>query len=143
MELDNPSGKSILVVDDDLAIRELFELLLRRHGFNVQTANNGEEAIKVLSSKIRKKFDLIILDLMMPNRSGYDALKELQEGLNRDIPIFIVTARALDRGTIEMIEQESNVRRFWSKPIDSRDFVEKVHEVLGTEPKKFFDEWKG
>ncbi len=82
--------KRILVVDDDAQLQRLMELTLKRQGYDVILASNGEEAIaKVLSEKP----DLILMDVMMPDMDGYEATKRIRrlpEG--RDIPVLFLSA---------------------------------------------------
>ena len=96
-----PQDKNILVVDDDMMICELYHASLTKQGFRVVTASSGDKALGLLNSTLH--FDLVTLDLMMPGRGGYDVLKMLQH-LGLEIPIFVVTARALDSSTFQMID---------------------------------------
>lgn len=130
----DPSTRTILVVDDDRVAASFFETILYKDGFEVMVEHDGESALNLLRSDAYHKFDLVILDLMMPRYGGYEVLKELQQGEYQSVPIFIVTARALDDGAIEMIRSESNVHTFWKKPVNPAEFRRKVHVVLGTEP---------
>ena len=141
MEPAEPKSKVILIVDDDDMICDLYKTSLARQGFRVVTAPSGEKALETL--KAGRHFDLILLDLMMPGRGGYDVLKELQQPGFQDIPIFVVTARSLDKSTSQMISLESNVRGILQKPGDMKSFHKKIHEVLGTTPPKIFDSWQG
>ena len=102
---------------------------------------SGDKALEAI--RAGHHFDLVVLDLMMPGRGGYDVLKELQQSGHENIPIFVVTARALDPSTFRMISLESNVQGILQKPVDMKSFHKKIHEVLGTTPPKFFDEWHG
>jgi len=113
--------KLILIVDDDESILEMLDLLVRKEGFKAETAADGAEAIKKAKALHP---DLILLDLMLPKRSGLEVLRELQDSDTADIPIIIVTGRCLDHSTAEMIKRESNIRELLEKPI-------KVH-VLGS-----------
>jgi len=129
-----PQSKSILVVDDDETICAYFEVLLSKEGFNVFTLMSGKTALDRLKARAFRKIDLVILDLMMPAPGGYEVLKELQNPDYQDVPIFIVTARALDPGSVSMLRLESNVKEFWKKPIDPAEFRKKLHDTLGTVP---------
>ena len=132
MTMASPRTKTILVIDDDKPTCEYFEALLKAEGFRIKTANGGEAAMRQIKSGPENQFDLVVLDLMMPKYSGYEVLKELQQVAYRNIPIFIATAKVLDQGTVELLNSESNVRGFWAKPIDSKIFKAKIHEILGT-----------
>ena len=139
MESTEPKSKNILIVDDDKMICDLFQASLLRQGFNVVAAESGNKALEAL--KEGHHFDLILLDLMMPGKGGYVVLKDLQQIGFQDIPILVVTARALDSSTFQMISLESNVRGVLQKPVNMKEFNKKIHEILGTTPKKSFDDW--
>lgn len=93
--------KTILVVDDDQSIRDFFRMILERDGFKVIQMKDGVEAVLAVSDNYFKT-DLIVIDLAMPGNGGYTVLKELQAGASKDIPIIIVTAKALDDGIVDM-----------------------------------------
>ena len=81
-------NKKILVVDDHDEIREVSRILLESEGFLVEEAQNGDEAIL----KATYDIDLIILDIMMPNKNGYMACKEIRKKSN--VPILFLTAKS-------------------------------------------------
>ncbi|OGR89756.1 MAG: hypothetical protein A3A86_04550 [Elusimicrobia bacterium RIFCSPLOWO2_01_FULL_60_11] len=140
MDPTDPKSKTILVVDDDASVCELYQMGLSRQGFKTASVRAGDEALKAI--KGGKQFDLILLDLMMPGRGGFDVLKDLQAAAP-DIPIYVVTARAMDTSTFQMISMESNVKGVLTKPLNMKEFNAKVHETLGTIPAKAFDGWQG
>ena len=80
--------KRILVIDDEDAIRKCFELALEDSGYEVDTASSGMEGIEMLKSQ---SYDLVFLDLKMPGMNGVETLREIRK-LNKDIPVYIVTA---------------------------------------------------
>ena len=82
------NNNKILVVDDHAEIREVSKILLESEGFLVEEAQNGEEAILKATDDI----DLIILDIMMPNKNGYMACKEIRKKSN--VPILFLTAKS-------------------------------------------------
>ena len=96
------SDKRILVVDDDDAIRSLLFIILRRRGFHVDTARNGEEA---LEHSRRCRYALMVLDLMMPRLSGYEVLDRMAEEPRDARPLIVVLTagnepRNLDPGLV-------------------------------------------
>lgn len=83
------SVKKILVAEDDKFLADVFLTKLTKEGFNVIQAFNGEDAISVT-----KKYhpDLILLDIVMPKKDGFDVLREIKEDDNtRDIPVIIMS----------------------------------------------------
>ena len=131
----DPRSKTILVVDDDVSILDLFELALVREGFNAMRLPSGDKVVQIVTKK-SSIVDLVILDLMLPGKDGIAILKELQKHGATHIPIFIVTAKALLPADIEKLKNEPNVKDFFQKPVDVKKLKEKVHEVLGTLPRK-------
>lgn len=130
-ELPESRDKTILIVDDDENIRELLGFIVKKEGFRFDTAVNGREGIE----KVRKvKPDLILLDLMLPEVSGFEVLRQLQVGETRDIPIIVITGRYMDRSTAEMIGREPNVVEFMEKPIRSNMLGGVLHRILKTRP---------
>ena len=127
----NPADKLVLVVDDEKGIRELLETIVRKEGFKVELALDGEEAIKKARALSP---DVILLDLMLPKSGGFEVVRELQGDETSGIPIIIITGRYMDRSTAELIRQEANVRDFLEKPIKMASLVAHLHQLLNTRP---------
>ena len=111
----NPAGKRrILIVDDDPGIRRLLVIFLRRRGFQMLEARDGREALAEMRTG---NVDLVLMDLMMPEVTGWDVLREraADPGLQR-IPMIIVTAN--DRGLQQTDELLGNVQAVLAKPFD-------------------------
>ena len=126
-----PADKMILIVDDDDSVRELIEFIVKKEGFRVEKAADGEEAL----TKARAgNPDLILLDLMLPKFGGFEILRELQSDETGDIPIVIITGRYTDRSTSDMIKQEPNVRDFIEKPVKPQILTSLIHRLLKTQP---------
>src|SRR5438105_13394137 len=85
-----PQDKLIVIVDDDDSVRELLEFLVRKEGFSVETAADGEEGLETIKKLLPS---LVILDLMLPRYGGFEILRQLQQGDTARIPIIIVTGR--------------------------------------------------
>ncbi len=88
MQPDHATKKSILVVDDEVHVREGLCEILQNEGFHVETACNGREA---LTLTVNKKFDLLISDIKMPEMDGLQLLDEVQK-VNPEIRVIMVTA---------------------------------------------------
>ena len=79
---------TILLVEDDPMILALYEEKLRKEGFRVQTASDGDEALE----KITKPIDLILLDILLPKRNGFEVLKKVKgERATKHIPVLVLT----------------------------------------------------
>ena len=109
-----PGEKLVLIVDDEKDIRDLLADIIRKEGFRVEIAADGEEALakaRTLSP------DVMLLDLMLPKYGGFEILHDLQQEETSNIPIIIMTGHYLDPSTADMIKMESNVLDFVEKPI--------------------------
>ena len=102
---------SLLVVDDEEAIRTLLARIGERAGFNVDTARDGVEALEMLR---RKEYMIAIVDLMMPRLSGYELVQHISTIKPRP---FVIVATALTNGAIASLD-DSMVRRVIRKPFD-------------------------
>ena len=118
----------ILVVDDDDGIRTLVKKYLNENNYLVTTASNAEEA----AEKIRIiKFDLIILDIMMPGKSGLEFIKERKKEIN--IPIILLTAKG---GASERIEGlEIGADDYLPKPFEPKELILRIQNII-TKTKK-------
>ena len=91
-ESNAPAGGRVLVVDDEPAVRLLCRINLQFAGFEVVEAENGTEG---LEAALREDFDLILLDVMMPDVGGHDVLRALRDvERTRDVPVLFLSARA-------------------------------------------------
>tara|TARA_B100000575_G_scaffold210385_1_gene171450 strand:- start:670 stop:1347 length:678 start_codon:yes stop_codon:yes gene_type:complete len=113
----------ILVVDDDDGIRSLVKKYLNENNFLVTTSGNAENAMEKI--KIIK-FDLIILDIMMPGKSGLEFIKENKNKL--DTPIILLTAKG---ETIERVEGlEVGADDYLSKPFEPKELILRIKNIL-------------
>ena len=127
----NPGEKLVLIVDDDSDVIDLLDFIVRKEGFKVEKAADGEEAL----NKARSLHpDLILLDLMLPKHGGFEILRELQIDDAADIPIVVITGRYTDRSTSEMIRLEPNVKDYLEKPIKPQVLCALLHTLLKTRP---------
>ncbi|MBE6531272.1 MAG: response regulator transcription factor [Ruminococcaceae bacterium] len=114
----------ILVADDDKNTRLYFKALLNREGYTVTTANDGEEALRVMD---REHIDLIVLDVMMPNMDGYEFTKTLRE-TNNNLPILMVSAKqlAVDKRKGFSVGTDDYI----TKPIDDEEMLLRIKALL-------------
>ena len=115
---------SVLVVDDDGAIRSLLRTVVRREGLEVDAAGSGNQAIALLREK---DYQAVVLDLMMRDGSGEDVLRMLGEKPGTRNCVVVVSACAL--AELEKLEHP-NVHRKLQKPFDIGDLVSAVRECL-------------
>jgi DNA-binding response OmpR family regulator len=113
--------KNILVVDDSLTERELIKKTLQEEGYGIETADNGEDALKMVKEN---DYDLIILDVVMPGKNGFQVCREIKKDeFTSDIPIILVTSKG----------QESD--KFWGKRQGADEYIVKpfqIEELIST-----------
>jgi len=114
----------VLVVDDELNIRELVQVALKFHGCSVTTAATGRDALRQAEAA---RPDLIVLDLMMPGVDGLTALRKLRAS-GDDIPVIMLTARADDVDRIVGLELGAD--DYLGKPFNPRELLARVQAVL-------------
>ena len=114
---------NLLVVDDDERIRNLLSQYLIKEGFIVSTANGAEQARKKIQLI---KFDLIILDIMMPGDDGLTLTKEIRD--NSDIPIILLTAKSGTDSKIEGLEIGAD--DYLTKPFNPKELLLRVLSIL-------------
>lgn len=122
METKNPS--KILVVDDDPRLRDLLRRYLGEQGFNVYVAENATAMNKLW---VRERFDLLVLDLMLPGEDGLSICRRLR-GSNDRTPIIMLTAKGEDVDRIVGLEMGAD--DYLPKPFDPRELVAKIKVVL-------------
>ena len=113
----------ILVVDDDDRIRELVKEYLKENGFAVSTGNSAEEA------KIKLgyfKFDLIVLDVMMPGQDGFDLTKEIKK--NSNVPIVLLTAKGEVENRIQGLELGAD--DYLGKPFEPKELLLRIKNII-------------
>jgi len=118
--------KTIMIVDDDNSLRMLMSATLEGKKFRVVQARNGKEAIMV--SQMEKP-DLIILDLMMPELSGMEALKTMKNTeMTTKIPVIILTAKHKPEDKVKALEMGAN--HFLYKPFSPQELLDLVDHFL-------------
>mgnify|MGYP002739404567 CR=1 FL=1 len=112
----------LLLVDDDIELTELLSALLKLEGFEVQTANNGLEALQ----KLDEGHELVLLDVMMPKLNGLDTLKEIRKVSN--VPVMMLTARGDDIDRVLGLELGAD--DYLPKPFNDRELVARIKAIL-------------
>lgn len=114
---------TILVVDDELEIRNLLEIYLLNEGYSVIKASDGEEALKILNES---EIDLIVLDVMMPKMDGIETCKKIRESMN--IPILMLSAKSEDMDKIQGIMTGAD--DYITKPFNPLELTVRVKALL-------------
>ncbi len=113
----------ILVVDDDEGIRTLVKKYLNENNYLVTTANSAEDAFKKIQII---KFDLIILDIMMPGKSGLEFIKENQKKL--DTPVILLTAKGKADERVEGLEVGAD--DYLPKPFEPKELILRIQNII-------------
>ena len=113
----------ILVVDDDDGIRELVKQFLNKNNYLVTTAKNAEDALEKVNII---KFDLIVLDIMMPGKSGLEFTNENKKKLNT--PIILLTAKGEASDRIEGLEIGAD--DYLAKPFEPKELILRINNIL-------------
>ena len=124
--------KRILVVDDDLRLRELLNRYLTEHGFAVKVVGDAPQMDRALN---REHFDLIVLDLMLPGEDGLSICRRLRSanaGTAADIPILMLTAKGDEVDRIVGLEMGAD--DYLPKPFNPRELVARIAAVLRRRP---------
>lgn len=123
----NDSRPLVLVADDDLDNRNIIKLKLEGHGFQVVTACDGDQALRMARETPPT---LIILDVMMPKLSGFKAARLIKfDAKLKAVPLILLTARtqATDRSTAD----EVGANLYLTKPFDPEHLLQEVKRLLG------------
>ncbi|MFI5344927.1 MAG: response regulator [Elusimicrobiota bacterium] len=125
---EDPKTKEILIVDDDEAMLNLLQILVRRDGFRTDLASTGDDALE----KLKRPHSALILDLMLPGgTSGFDVLARLRTFEGTVPPVIVVTAHA-QSAEVQAVMKDPNVVLFLSKPINQEKLLGALHKVLKT-----------
>ncbi|HEV8554715.1 MAG TPA: response regulator [Casimicrobiaceae bacterium] len=125
-------SKKILIADDEPNIVAALEFLLQRNGYEVHVARNGEEALKLVEDC---NPDLVLLDVMMPVRSGYEVCKRIRERADwRHIKIIMLSAKGRDAEVNKGLSIGADL--YITKPFSTRELMDKIKDLLaqGIEP---------
>jgi len=119
-------GRSVAIIEDEQNIIEAVSFLLEREGWRVFSHGNGATAVDFVQNK---KPDLLILDVMLPGKSGFEILSDLRSGVETEsLPILMLTAK----GQAKAIEKAESlgVSRFISKPFSNQEILEIANELI-------------
>ena len=115
--------ETILLVDDDAALLEVTSIVLMSEGYRVVTAKDGSEALRVLGYE---SLDLVVLDIMMPNMSGFEVLKKMRE--RSDVPVVMLTAK--NQSVDKVVGLELGADDYITKPFDTKELLARIKAIL-------------
>ncbi len=121
------SERRVLLIEDEPNIIEAIRFILSRDGWRVDTHSDGKSALEAVHARAP---DLVILDVMLPNRSGYDILHDLRGSEEtRDVPVLMLTARGQKKD--RELAEKLGANRFMTKPFSNVEILDTVRELVG------------
>jgi DNA-binding response OmpR family regulator len=122
----NPMSKKVLIADDEPNIVISLEFLMQQQGYEVRIARDGEEAL-IAAAEFRP--DLILLDVMMPQRSGYEVCQKIRENPElQSVKIVMLTAKGRDMEVQKGLALGAD--EYVTKPFSTKDLAEQVRRLL-------------
>ena len=120
------SDRRVLLIEDEPNIIEAIRFILSRDGWRVDTHSDGETALDAVETRAP---DLIILDVMLPNKSGYDILHELRGNeATKSLPVLMLTARGQKKD--RELAEKLGVNKFMTKPFSNGEILATVRELV-------------
>lgn len=120
-------GRHVLLIEDEPNITEAMRFILGRAGWDVSSHADGATALEAVA---RIRPDVIVLDVMLPGRSGYDILRDLRaDPATRSLPIMMLTARG--QGKDRERAESFGVSHFMTKPFSNSDVLETLNDLVG------------
>lgn len=117
----------IMIVDDSPTEIHVLTTILEKEGYQVSTANNGEEGV---TKAIAEKPDLVLMDVVMPGMNGFQATRSLTKNPETaSIPVIIVTTK--DQETDRVWGMRQGARDYVTKPVDAAVLLSKIEAILG------------
>lgn len=117
--------KHVLIIEDEPNIVEALSFILSRDGWAVSLHADGNDAVEAVQ---RKRPDLVVLDVMLPNKSGFDILKDLRDNADtQELPVLMLTARGQNKDRV--MAEKLGVSRFMTKPFSNADILSAVQEL--------------
>ena len=119
--------RKVLIADDEPNIVTSLEFLMRRSGYQVEVARNGDEVLGLVESFAP---DLVLLDVMMPRRSGYEVCQKMRERADwRHIKIVMLSAKGREAEVSKGLSLGADA--YVTKPFSNRELIAKIGELLG------------
>ena len=119
--------RQVLVIEDEPNIAEAISFILSRDGWSVSTHASGTTAVQAVRDS---KPDVLILDVMLPGKSGYDILQDLRSADDtRALPVLMLTARG--QKTDRELAERLGVNRFMTKPFSNSEMLTNLRELVG------------
>lgn len=124
-------GKRLLLAEDNELNREIACMILGKYGFEIETAENGQEAVEMVAASAPGHYDLVLMDIQMPIMDGHEAAKAIRALENRalaQLPIVAITANAFDED--RKAAKECGMNGFISKPLNIQEVIQALRDNL-------------
>lgn len=117
---------TVLLVDDSLPTREMISELLKKEGFKVYLASDGEEALEILG---KKKFSIVVLDIVMPKMNGYELCRHVKSNpKTKQVPVVICSSKGEDFDRYWGIKQGADA--YIVKPFQPTELIATIKQLL-------------
>lgn len=121
-------GKTVLLIEDEQNIIEAVSFILTRDGWDVKIHANGHDAMEAVRARAP---DIVILDVMLPGKSGFDILSELRaDGALRDLPVLMLSARGQAKDV--ELARRAGADRYMTKPFSNAEVLDAVRALVPT-----------
>jgi len=120
-------SKKVLIADDEPNIVTSLEYLMSKRGYEVKVARNGEEALALVASFLP---DLVLLDVMMPRKSGYEVCQQIREHKDwQHIKVVMLSAKGREAEVNKGLSLGADI--YVTKPFSNQELIDKIDELLG------------
>lgn len=117
--------KKILIIDDEKQMRNLIFACLSSPSFTMTEAGSGEEALQKI---MEESYDLILLDIMMPNMSGFEVLREIRQVIDPDLPVVLLTALGDTENVVKGLNAGAD--DYIVKPFEPKELTARIESIL-------------
>jgi CheY-like chemotaxis protein len=128
---DGEMKKKVLIVEDEERIRKVISIIIRNDELEIEEATDGQEALNKLEQNrtAEKKFDLIILDLMLPEVDGIKVLEKIRtDPVTEELPVIIVSAKSKDGDILDGLKKGANY--YITKPFEPQELINSLGLIL-------------
>jgi CheY-like chemotaxis protein len=118
---------AVVVVEDDFYVLDFMKFTLEQNGYSVFAAPDGQQGLDLIKRHVPC---VVVLDLMLPRKDGFSILKEMSEDpATSEIPVVVVSAYTASDSTRRLVASQKNVKEVFTKPVRSKDFIQRLKEI--------------